>query len=208
MLRYDTFDCLTFVEEVLALSLASDPVSTQDVRLALRYSNPKSPSYSNRRHFMLAQWIPELVEAGWIEDITPQFDGAMYLQREVLPNTWQNWSKRSDFELTDNDLPVGVQQFWYLPIEDALQVASAIPDGTIVFTLRQPLAHIPIAVTHVGVMIPGDQPTMRHATKMGSSTLRDHSLRWYLEHLKSYKNWPAIGVILLRPLEFGPRRTE
>ena len=98
MVRYDTFDCLTFVEEVLALSLAPDPVSTHEVRLALRYSNPESPSYSNRRHFMLAQWIPELVEAGWVEDITPQFEGAVYLQREVLPSTWQGWSKRKEFD--------------------------------------------------------------------------------------------------------------
>lgn len=35
VVRYDTFDCLTFVEEVLALSMATDPVNVQAVRMGL-----------------------------------------------------------------------------------------------------------------------------------------------------------------------------
>jgi len=208
MLRYDTFDCLTFVEEVLALALAPDPISTHNVRLALRYSNPDQPTYSNRRHFMLAEWIPELIATGWVQDITPRYEGAIKIQREVSEATWKNWSKRGSFELRDERLPIGVQQFWYLPIEAAKKVAADIPDGTIVFTLRQPLAHIPIAVTHVSIKIPGDRPMMRHATKMGTGGVKDHSLAWYFNHLQTYKNWPAAGVILLEPLDFGPRRIE
>lgn len=206
MLRYDTFDCLTFVEEVLALSLAPDPVATQNVRLALRYTKPNEPTYSNRRHFMLAEWIPELIEKGWLQDITSRYEGAIKIQREVTESTWKNWSKRGSFELRDERLPIGVQQFWYLPIDAAISAAPQIPDGTILFTLRQPLPHIPIAVTHVSIKIPGDRPTMRHATKMGSGGVKDHSIVWYLEHLKTYENWPAAGLILLEPLDFGPRR--
>ena len=208
MLRFDTFDCLTFVEEVLALSLAPDPVSTQDIRLALRYSSPEDPHYENRRHFMLAQWIPELISEGWLEDITPQFPGAIKIQREVRSSTWENWSKRSEFNLPSHLLPVGFQQFWYLPLEAAIDAVHDIPEGSVLFTLRQPLPHIPIAITHVSITIPGEFPTMRHASKMGSGKLRDHSLVWYLEHLKTYTNWPAIGVIVLQPIEFGPRRVE
>jgi hypothetical protein len=208
MLRYDTFDCLTFVEEVLALALAPDPISTQNVRLALRYTNPQMPTYTNRRHFMLAEWIPELIETGWVQDITARYEGAIKIQREVSAATWKNWSKRGSFEMRDERLPVGVQQFWYLPIEAAIAAAADIPDGTILFTLRQPLAHIPIAVTHVSIKIPGDRPMMRHATKMGAGGVKDHSILWYLEHLKTYKNWPAAGIILLEPLDFGPRRIE
>jgi len=208
MLRFDTFDCLTFVEEVLALSLAADPVSTQNVRLALRYSDTANPSYESRRHFMLAEWIPELIEEGWVQDITAQFPGAVKIQREVTARTWSGWSKRSGFDLRDDRLPVGVQQFWYLPIEAALAVTEDIPDSTILFTLRQPLPHIPIAITHVSIKIPGEQPMMRHATKMGSGGVKDHSIRWYLEHLKTYENWPVAGLILLQPMDFGPRRTD
>jgi hypothetical protein len=208
MLRFDTFDCLTFVEEVLALSLAPDPISTQSVRLALRYSDPDNPNYENRRHFMLAEWIPELIEKGWVQDITPRFAGAIKIQREVWSSTWAAWSKRDQFDLEDDRLPVGVQQFWYLPIDAALEAADQIPDGTILFTLRQPLPHIPIAITHVGIKIPGEGPTMRHATKMGTGGVKDDSILWYLEHLKSYENWPAVGLILIEPLDFGPRRRK
>ena len=208
MMRFDTFDCLTFVEEVLTLALAPDPVATQEIRLALRYSTPGTPTYENRRHFMLAQWIPQLVEEGWMSDITPQFPGAIRIQREVLETTWSGWPKRSEFDLPDELLPIGIQQFWYLPIEDALAAVNSIPEGTVVFTLRKPLPHIPIAVTHVSITIPGRIPTLRHASKMGSGLLRDHSLAWYFEHLKSYTNWPVAGVILLQPVEYGPRRRE
>ena len=208
MVRFDTFDCLTFVEEVLTLALAPDPVATQEIRLALRYSSPGTPTYENRRHFMLAQWIPEVIEDGWMTDLTPQFPGAVRIQREVLESTWENWSKRSEFDLPDELLPTGVQQFWYLPLDEALAAVDSIPEGTVVFTLRKPLPHIPIAVTHVSITIPGDIPTLRHASKMGSGLLRDHSLAWYFEHLKSYKNWPVAGVILLQPVDYGPRRRE
>ena len=208
MLRFDTFDCLTFVEEVLTLALAPDPVATQEIRLALRYSHPGTPTYENRRHFMLAQWIPQLIDEGWMKDITPQFPGAVRLQREVRESTWSNWSKRGEFNLPDELLPTGVQQFWYLPIEDALRSVDSIPEGSVVFTLRQPLPHVPIAITHVSITIPGDVPTLRHASKMGSGLLRDHTLTWYLEHLKTYSNWPVAGIILLQPVDFGPRRRE
>src|SRR5262245_55177664 len=52
--RYDAFDCLTFAEEVLALTLAPDPVHAAEVRASLRYGD-EPRDYVHRRHFMELQ---------------------------------------------------------------------------------------------------------------------------------------------------------
>lgn len=206
MIRRDVFDCLTMVEEALALSLAHDPVAVQRVRMGLRYRNGGPATYENRRHFMLAEWIPGTIEDGWMQDITGDFPGALTMERTVTNETWSNWSKRRLFPLSDERLPTGSQSVTYLPVEAAQAAVNQIPDGAIIFTLREIYAHLPIAVTHVGITIPGDTPTVRHATKIGDDMVRDHSLLWYLEHLESYVNWPAAGVIILMPQDYGPRR--
>ena len=204
MIRFDTFDCLTFVEEVLALSLAPDPVSTQQIRLALRYKKSE-PKYENRRHFMLAEWIPDLIEQGWLQDITPRYSGAIRIRREVTLSTWKKWSQRKDFGIPDRRFPVGIQEFWYLPIDKAMEVIDSIPNGALLFTVRQPRTEVPIAITHVGIKVPGKTATMRHASTLGEGGVKDNDLRWYLGYIKSFQEWPAVGILILMPLDFGPR---
>ena len=206
MIRRDAFDCLTLVEEVLALSLATDPAGVHAIRMGLRYRNGGPATYENRRHFMLAEWIPGTIEEGWMEEITSNYEGAERMHWEVSSDTWAGWSKRHLFPLADTRLPVGAEEFWYLPIDAALAAVNDIPPGTVVFTLRQPFAHLPIAITHVGIVVDTGQPTLRHATKIGDDMVKDHPLEWYIDHLRTYVNWPAAGVILLAPREIGPRR--
>ena len=69
------------------------------------------------------------------------------------------------------------------------------------------LNQIPLWITHVGFLIPDEeQATLRHASRMKASMrVRDHSLEWYLTHLKTYKNWKAAGIVILEPIEPGPR---
>ena len=206
LVRYDTFDCLTLVEEALALSMADSPEEVNRIRMGLRYRHGGPVTYENRRHFMLAEWIPGNVDEGWLQDLTPGLAGAVQFSREVSLSVWNSWRRRSLFPFPDERLPTGLQSFWYLPLEAALASINEIPAGSVIFTLRQPLAHLPISITHVGLTIPGEQATMRHATKMGEGLVRDDSLRWYLEHLQTYTNWPVAGIIVLSPIEGGQNR--
>ena len=206
--RYDTFDCLTFVEEVMALSLANDPVSVHQVRKGLRYQSGGPSTYENRRHFMLAEWIPQTIEEGWMFDLTPELPGSVELSHSVRFETWKTWSRRSLFPLTDDRLPVGTQRFYYLPLDAAEAAVNRIPAGAVIFTLRKPLDHIPIAITHVGLTVPADKPTMRHATKMGEGGVRDDSLVWYINHLRTYTNWPVAGLVVLMPQDQGPKASR
>ncbi len=201
--RYDAFDCLTFVEEVLALALSPTPERAHEVRMALRYRD-EGISYENRRHFMLSEWIPGTVAQGWMRDITGDLTGAEWHDKTVTLETWLGWKRRSLFPLSDGRLPVGSMHFAVLPIEVAEQALAQIPEGSLVFTVRALWDHLPIAISHVGVTVPGERPTMRHASRMGKKVVRDDSLAWYTQHVQTYVNWPTAGLIVLAPQEYGP----
>ena len=203
--RYDAFDCLTYVEEVMALSLSGDPAGAATVRNALRYGD-QTPRYGTRRHFMELQWIPGNIADGWLRDSTKDYGPTVLLEREVTASTWSNWGRRSLFQLTDEELPLGTMHLDVLTVEEAKKVVNQIRPGSILLTVREDRPWVPIWVTHVGIVIvTEDGPKVRHATKMGSGGTRDHDLNWYLDHIATYSNWKTLGVSILEPIEPGPR---
>ena len=209
--RYDAFDCLTFVEEVLALSIAADPRGAAAIRDSLRYGHGETPSYQNRQHFMLQQWIPGAIAAGWVKDITAELGETRLLEKTVTQQNWKWWKGRRSFLLPDALLPIGRFRLQVLTPGAAWDVAPAIPDGAIVLTVRESKDHVPIIVTHLGFKVSSalpDKPFFRHATKMGKQPrVRNDWLRWYVEHNRWYHWWPVAGFTVLMPQEQGPRRT-
>lgn len=203
IVRYDAFDCLTYVEEVLALSMTEDLEAADAFRVAIRYDGPVD--YANRKHFMELQWIPGAITSGWLRDTTGAYGRpTQRLEREVTDATWKAWRYRSRFALSDEQLPKGTMALNVLTLDDAIAVADQIRPGTLLLTVRADRSWNPIWISHTGIVVPGDRPTVRHATKMGEGLVRDHGLVWYLEHLKTYKNWPAVGVALLEPVDSSP----
>lgn len=207
--RYDAFDCLTFVEEVLALTLSADERGAAVVRNGLRYGHGHAPSYERRRHFMLQQWIPNAIEGGWVEDITASLGETRLLEKQVTLQNWQWWKGRRQFLLPDDLLPTGLFRLSMLPPGAAWDAASDIPDGAIVLTVRESKSHVPIVVTHLGFKVSSalpDKPFLRHATKMGKQPrVRNDWLHWYIEHNRWYHWWPVAGFTVLMPREQGPR---
>jgi hypothetical protein len=205
--RFDVFDCQTFLEEVLALSLAGDAVDASRIRDQLRYGDgPRD--YVHRHHFMELQWVPNAIANGWLRDSTASYGEVIHMEKEIGPSTWAAWGPRSKFAHTDDQLPSGTMALDVLPLETAIRVAESIRPGTIVLTVRKDRAWSPIWISHVGFTVPtSERATVRHATKMGSGGTRDHGLAWYLEHLRTYDRLPAVGVTLLEPREQGPRVT-
>lgn len=202
--RYDAWDCLTFTEEVLALALAGDPDGASAIRGALRYHG--DPAYVSRNHFMELQWIPNAVEQGWLRDSTLDYGVPVtHLERVVDDQTWAAWRSRSKFAMADDELPRGPMALDVIGIDDALGMLDRIRPGSVLLTVRQDRSWSPIWISHVGIVMPTNPPTVRHATKMGAGSTRDHDLEWYVEHLRTYGNPPALGVALLEPMDYGPR---
>ncbi|NKB46454.1 MAG: DUF1460 domain-containing protein [Legionellales bacterium] len=67
--RTDEFDCLTYVETVLALAHADNLPEFRQHILDLRYAQGQ-PSFLNRNHFMSVDWIPNNTVKGYVRDIT------------------------------------------------------------------------------------------------------------------------------------------
>jgi len=207
VVRYDLFDCLTFVEEVLALSLSGDPIHAGAVRTKLRYSG-NNIYYKYRKHFMELQWIPDNVRAGWLKDTTAEYGPTTTMTKLISYASWGAWNRRKLFALKDRELPVGQMSLRVLPLDTALEAAANIRPGSLILTVRADRPTVPIWITHLGFTVPREEPTIRHASRMKSAMdTRDHSLVWYLEHLKTYVNWPTAGIAILEPIEQGPRRS-
>ncbi|MDD5304659.1 MAG: DUF1460 domain-containing protein, partial [Elusimicrobia bacterium] len=67
--RFDGFDCTTFVETVMALSLAKDSGDFERLINLIRYERG-AVSFTARNHFTDADWIPNNIRAGFLRDIT------------------------------------------------------------------------------------------------------------------------------------------
>lgn len=66
--RTDAFDCLTYVNTVLALFFAKDLQTFQEKIIAINYENSKV-AYETRHHFM-NDWNRSNIQLGLMEDIT------------------------------------------------------------------------------------------------------------------------------------------
>ncbi len=204
--RYDAFDCLTFVEEILALAYAGDPASVPFYRRAIRYKNGQV-SYHKRHHFMMAQWVPENIAAGFVRDITHTLGETHRIEKRVTRAIWMNWGGTTNFTLRPEELPVGLFGLSVLSIDSAEAAIDKIPAGSIILTVRQPKDWRPIVVSHVGFVLPrveGQPVRVRHSSKMQGGAVQDHTLAWYIDHMRWYQR-AVEGISVLVPVEQGPR---
>lgn len=209
--RYDGFDCLTFVEEALALALAGDPAHAADVRTALRYDG--APSYASRRHFMELSWLPDAVANGWLRETTAEYGPVTTFRRDVTPGLWKAWGRRSLFALTDEQLPVGEMRLDVMSLADAAVAAPTIRPGSLVMTVREDRAWIPLWITHLGIVLEGEEgadgPRIRDASRIKSAMrTRDHALSRYVTYLGTFVNWKSAGIAVFEPVEDAPRRSR
>ncbi|MBN1595469.1 DUF1460 domain-containing protein [candidate division FCPU426 bacterium] len=72
--RFDCFDCLTFVETVMACALSQNIPEAESQLQQIRYAGGKV-GYGTRNHFTALDWIPNNQKDGLIEDITAAVAG-------------------------------------------------------------------------------------------------------------------------------------
>ncbi len=83
LIRFDAVDCVTMIEESIALSTA-EPATLVEALTALRYDGP--PAWENRLHIMEAQWIPVNEKRGLLRDVTALYGGDKTRKaKKVLP---------------------------------------------------------------------------------------------------------------------------
>lgn len=201
LVRYDAFDCLTFVEEAISLSLGKTPVDVEQIRRDLRYGNG-IVSYENRNHFMVSQWIPNAIEKGYLKDITHTLGETHVVSKEITRRTWERWKGRHNFFFTPDQFPVGTYRMGVLSLDAAFKAISDIPEGALLVVVRQNNPYNPVWITHLGFVVRHSETDVRirHATKMGGGVVKEHHLKWYFEHIRIYLA-PMEGVLVLMPQE-------
>lgn len=202
--RYDAFDCLTFVEEVLSLALAPDPIEAGAVRAALRWST-QPPSHATRHHHMELQWIPSALAQGWLRDTTSSYGVTQRRTRTITAEDWRRWSGTTRLGLPEAAWPVGTMALDVLPLATAQAVRARFAPGSLLLVVRSDRSDVPLWITHVAFVLPGGK--LRHASQLRSSQrVTDHDLGVYLGLLASWSRWPVDGVVVLEPVEQGPTR--
>ncbi len=195
LIRYDAVDCVTLVEEVMAMSLAPDPKSRVDWLNRIRYSG--DPAWATRNHIMEAQWLPRNLERGFLREVTADYAGkSLRTVKKVL--SAETWSLKNGVELglPESLQPRGTFSLEVVPAEAALKALAGAPSGLIVVVVRADRPKAVTRVSHVGFLI--QTPTgsvLRHASK-SFKRVADEPLGHYLTRNLDYGKWTIEGLAL------------
>lgn len=91
--RFDAFDCTTFVETVMALSLSGSMQDFQSWMNRIRYQNAL-PKFEYRNHFPSLDWVPHNASQGILQDITLQLIDSTQARTSKTQINKQNWFKK------------------------------------------------------------------------------------------------------------------
>jgi hypothetical protein len=194
--RTDAVDCLTFVEQTLALGLARDEQEVAPLLERIRYAS--SPVYEDRNHLMEAQWLPNNMRKGFLVDVTRRYAGEDTVQvRKTL--TARTWTSKSSQELA---LPrerqvTGSFPLNMIPLDKVMAHARKLPTGTIMVVLRDDLPLKATRITHLGFVVQkGKRTWLRHAARNGYFRVVDEDLETFLARNSRYSKWKVTGVSL------------
>ncbi len=136
-----SFDCVTFVENVLALTVCvhSDQLSFDGYRTILekiRYRGGIRRGYPSRLHYF-SEWIADNEEKGFVRDVTrdlkgkPQKKILNYLSTHPKANPCLGIdSLREEIAATEEKL--SARTFSVIPAGDVHRIASGVRDGDVI----------------------------------------------------------------------------
>lgn len=130
--RFDAFDCLTYVNTVLALAHATDIDHFKKMILRVNYYQQQA-SYLKRFHFMSADWNPENMRQGYLLDVTEMIASQLNLSchNKIAVINKRAWIEKCGMHALrlQNDISEDEQQqkFLELSIAAAKCLPNAVP---------------------------------------------------------------------------------
>ncbi|MBZ0210346.1 MAG: DUF1460 domain-containing protein [Hyphomicrobium sp.] len=181
LIRFDAFDCTTFVETVMALSLDSDLDLATRTLQKIRYRDGQI-GYATRNHFVELDWVPNNVRAGYLRDITSDVAGrnAVNVHKTISKRKW--YLRKTLAGLQGGIPEVGKRQLLFklqhlgrsfpakqatltvLPLKALPQALARIPSGTIANLVHADQRYRDTIVSHQVFLIrKSDGWYVRHA---------------------------------------------
>lgn len=170
----NAFDCVTFIETVLALSLAQTTYEFVDTLRRIRYEDGEI-DWFHRNHYMV-DWARNNERCGFINNIT---FGPFTLKKTSTLNLIAG-------------LPAKSTTFRYFPTKSGAQVVELIESGDLILFVSTKET---LDVFHTGVVVVnrGGRLLMRHATRTAGAVI-EQDLGEFMSQNE------MAGFILLRPL--------
>jgi hypothetical protein len=203
--RLDAFDCVTFIETALALGAAG---SDDEVRRALddlRYGS--EISLADRDHEVLSQWIPRNVEKGWLRPISRELAGAAAVEVATSYDRerWDRLAKRGRrlAGVPAARLPLGRFSAEVIPPAALLAVEARLPDGAVLWVVREERLDQLTRVTHGGlVVVKGGRRWVRHASSWPTvQRVVEEPLALFLERQRVASSRPLTGLAVFAALD-------
>lgn len=199
--RLDAFDCVTFVETALALGSAGSVAEAARLLDDVRYHGP--PDFAHRSHYVEAQWLPSLVEKGWLAPATRRVapELAVRAQKRLDPALWRA-AERSGHLLPDLPpamRPMGTFALDLVPLARAREIAARLEPGLVLLVVREDRPDRPYRVTHMGLVVTDARGRryLRHASDVpGVLRVRDEPLDAFLARNARQQGWKVAGVSL------------
>jgi hypothetical protein len=210
-LRFDTFDCTTFVETALALGLGRDLDDARSILDRIRYRGAVV-DYAERRHFPESEWIPGLTAAGLLVDVTAAVAGPDEVMAATKTIDRARWSKargRNLPRLQPERLPTATATLAVWRLDAAAAQPEKIPSGTVLHVVRVDFKNVPVRVSHQGLVVEKDgRRFLRHAADRIFHRVVDEPLDLFLARLQHAARWPVVGVHLTQVVPADDWRTR
>jgi hypothetical protein len=189
--RLDAFDCMTYVETVIAQALANDFDQFVELMKEIRYKNGQV-NFVLRNHFTNIDWIKNNQKNGLITDITRKLFPTYTLTSEIQIDKAAWFKKKYHLQV---DLPLQISRLDYIPLDSLLQnpkLLQKIPSGSIINIVRSGW----IDISHQGFAILGTDGIFyfRHAS-LTRKKVTQVSLLNYLIKIKRVKKVKGINVL-------------
>ena len=195
-LRWDSVDCVTFVEETMAVALARRPEELLPVLDSIRYRGG-TPAYTSRNHLMEADWLPANARAGYVRDVTVALGGkdAVQAEKVLTPESWTGPAAQA-LALPKSTQATGRFAFGLLPLSSVLAHAGQFPSGTLLLVVREDGPRRVTRVSHLGLVVQRAGKTyLRHATSVTPKSVVDEELGHFLQR-QAHGDWKVVGVSL------------
>lgn len=202
ILRFDGFDCVTFIETSLALALCqiqADPsfASFPRILTSIRYRSGLIDGYVSRLHYT-SDWAYDNQQMGLIRDITRDLGGI----RDSRTINFMSTHPKAYHALSDPralarivaiEGEINQRERYFLPIDQISAADGLIQDGDLIAITTQ----IPgLDISHTGIAIRQGKIHMLHASQREAKVaITAQPLAEYIKTIKK-----ASGIMVFRPL--------
>lgn len=195
-IRFDAFDCTTYVETVLALAISLSPSSQLNNLNRIRYVGGRV-EYQARRHLPEFQWLPGLIESEIINDITTdvgQMETA-YVHKSISPKIWRSQTRPIVKHFDADFIPSKTIELPYIPLDNVLNTLYRVKELAVLSIVRENRADMPIVITHQALLVPTSGGyRVRHARSHLVNKVVDEPIEDFIFRLQQYQRWKVLGL--------------